>query len=198
MLTLFLIVLSNLNNKIDHYPKIIDTYDILEVNHKHNEWGACDLDQVLAWDWHDRHNKHHVQWWKSMRDARKFTKEGEEKWLKKRRGIADKIQDWPTRRIFLAQTHYRGEFDKSSKYYPVKNWRTGYWEIRVDNRIIRAKIFRETNTVFDPEADDRKEYPTRSRRGLTKTLEEIKKMYEDGPRFTDQLQDFIGPIFTDK
>ena len=154
--------------RIDPNPPVIDTFDMLEVNHKCNEYGAVNMDQVIAWDWSRRDKKFHCQWWKDMGDSsRKKTEEGEAKWMKKRRDIADQIKDWQERKHFLDNTSYRGDY-VGGKYKPVKNWRTGYWEIRVDNRIIRAKIFKETHTAYDPELEDRKEFGSRSRRGLTK------------------------------
>ncbi len=196
MFILFFLVLF----RIDHDPKLIDTFDVLEMNHKHNEWGVPTLDQIIAWDQHKRDNKLHVEWWKSLKDGRIKTKEGEEKWLKERRAIADKIKDWETRKHFLNNTKYRGEFNKGSDYYPVKNWRSGYWEIRVDNRIIRAKIFIETNTVYDPETDDRELHPTRLRRGLLKTKEELRQIEErnrlgETPayrNFRERMENLIG------
>ena len=157
--------------KVDPNPPIIDTFDMLEVNHKCNEYGVVNMNQVIAWDWHKRHKKFHCQWWKNMGDsAKEKTKEGETEWMKKRRAIADKIKDWETRKHFLNNTPYMGEY-VGGKYAPIKNWRTGYWEIKFDNRIIRAKIFRETHTTNDPEVDDRQEFDTKARRGLR----EIKK-----------------------
>lgn len=181
---------------IDLNPTTVDTFDMIEVNHRYNEWGTCNLDQVIAWDWHKRDRDFHVEWWRSMRDGRKPTKEGEAKWLKKRRDIADKIKDWPTRRSFLAGTEYRGEF-VGGKYMPVKNHRTGYWEIKLDDRIIRAKSFQETHTTHDPEADDRKEHPSSIRRGLTKTRAEREKEereMRERAEFADEMIDFIGPL----
>jgi len=191
-----LILLISLLLRIDHNAPTIDTFDMIEVNHKYNEWGACQLDQVICWDWHKRDHEFHVEWWRSMRDARIPTKEGEAKWLKKRREIADKIKDWPTRRSFLAGTEYRGEF-VGGKYMPVKNHRTGYWEIKLDGRIIRAKSFQETHTTYDPEADDRKEHPSSIRRGLKKTKaerEQEERERRERAEFADEMVDFIGPL----
>jgi hypothetical protein len=125
--------------RIDHNAPTVDTFDMIEVNHKFNEWGACQLDQVITWDFHKEDHKFHVEWWKNMRDARKKTKEGEAKWLKKRREIADKIKVWETRKSFLANTDYRGEFI-GGKLMPKKNHRTGYWEIKIqdENRTNRS------------------------------------------------------------
>ena len=192
MVILFIMLLG----RIDHNAPTVDTFDLIEVNHKYNQWGTCQLDQVIAWDWHNRHKKFHVEWWRSMRDGRKPTKEGEEKWLKKRRDIADKIKDWPTRRSFLAGTEYRGEF-VGGKYMPVKNHRTGYWEIKIEDRIIRAKSFQETHTTNDPEAEDRKEYPSSGRRGLTKTRaerEREEREMRERAEFANEMIDFIGPL----
>lgn len=152
--------------RIDPNPPVIDTFDMLEVNHKCNRYGVVTMDQVIAWDWHQRHKEFHCQWWMNMgNSARERTEEGEAKWMKKRRDIADQIKDWKTRKDWLNNTHYRGEY-VGGQYEPIKNWRTGYWEIKFDNRIVRAKIFRETYTNNDPEVDDRKEFSKKLRRGL--------------------------------
>ena len=86
-----------------------------------------------------------------------------------RRAKADKIKDWVLRKDFLNKTHYAGDF-VGGKYWPYKNWRSGYYEIKYENRIIRAKIFRQTWTTYDPEVEDRKKFPVDLRRNLTKPL----------------------------
>jgi hypothetical protein len=193
----FLLLISLLL-RIDHNAPIVDTFDILELNHTYNEWGGEGLVQIMGVDWHIRDRDFHVEWYKLLRDCHIKTEEGEKKWLKERRKIADKIKDWMTRLDFLNSTEYKGEFDKSHKLYPVKNWRTGYWEIKLEGRIIRAKSFQETHTTNDREVDDRKEHPTQIRRGLSKTREELKKEAEAnrfGMRiFADMLEDFVGAI----
>ena len=154
--------------RVDPNPPVIDTFDMLEVNHKCNDYGVPNMDQVIAWDWSKRDRKFHCQWWKDMgKSSREKTKEGEKEWLKKRRAIADNIRQWPQRKHWLDNTPYRGEY-VGGIYQPVKNWRTGYWEIKFDNRIVRAKIFRETHTNYDPEVEDRKEFNQKFRRGLRK------------------------------
>jgi len=167
--------------KIDPLPQnapIVDTFDSIEVNHRLNKWGVENMVQVIAWDWCGAHNTFHVEWWKSMNDAHTRTKEGEEKWNKRRREIADKIKLWSARKDFLNATYYRGDFTGGA-LYPVKNNRTGYYEIKFrDNyggvtRIIRSKHFTESWTNNDPESDDRKIQPPRNRRGLTNDKETL-------------------------
>lgn len=180
--------------RIDPNPKIIDTFDILEVNHTYNEWGGKGLVQVMGIDWHRRETDFHVEWYKVLRNCHIKTEEGEKKWLKKRREIADKIKDWMTRLDFLNSTDYVGEFDKSNEYYPVKNWRSGYWEIKIDNRIIRAKSFSETHTSYDREVEDRKSHPIALRRGLTKTKKQIKAENEAMGYIEELGEDIVGPV----
>ena len=99
------------------------------------------------------------------------TEEGKKKWDKKIRDKADKIKDWMTRISFLNDNRYRGEF-VGGKYYPSKNFRTGYWEVKfLDKgfrRIIKSKIFVESRTKYDPETADREFYSIKYRRGLKK------------------------------
>lgn len=106
-----------------------------------------------------------------MKDAYKETEEGKKKWDKKVRDYADKIKDWMTRVDFLNSCRYRGDF-VGGKYYPFKNFRTGYWQVKfLDKRferIIRSKILIETRTQYDPEAADREFFPIKYRRGLKK------------------------------
>jgi hypothetical protein len=126
-------------SRIDPSPKIIDTFDILEVNHTYNEWGGKGLVQVMG-------------------------------------------------------TEYVGEFNKMHEYYPRKNWKSGYWEIRIDSRIIRAKSFQETHTSYDREVEDRKPHSVALRRGLTKTKEQIKAENETMGYVEEIGDQFVGPI----
>lgn len=157
-------------SRIQHNPKIVDTFDMIEVNHRCNEYGTPSMDQIICWDWARHESRFLCQYWKDMgSSAREKTKEGEKKWMKERRAKADKIKDWVLRKDFLNKTHYAGDF-VGGKYWPYKNWRSGYYEIKYENRIIRAKIFRQTWTNYDPEVEDRKKFPVDLRRNLTKPL----------------------------
>jgi len=165
---------------------IIDTFDLIEVNHIVNEWGIVRYDQLLCWNWSDQKQAYKCEWWKSMNDARnKDDKEKEAKYEKERRAFADSIKDWSLRKSFLDHSYYRGEFE-GGKYYPVKNWRTGYWEIKYDNRIIRSKHFSVTYTNNDPEVENQKLFPRDRRKGLTGWDREIK--------YADEFPDFVGAI----
>ena len=77
-----------------------------------------------------------------MKDAYKKTEEGKKKWDKQVRDYADKIKDWMTRLDFLNDSHYRGDF-VGGAYYPFKNFRTRYWEVKFFDKNVRRIIFME-------------------------------------------------------
>lgn len=157
--------------RIDHDPTIVDTFDRIEVNHYHNDYGIEVWSQLICWDWYGRKSVFHVEHWIMMKDAYEKTEEGKKKWDKKVRDYADKIKDWELRRDFLNVASYKGDFIGGT-YYPTKNFRTGYWEVKFSDknfpRVIRSKIFIETNSQYDPETADRKFFHTDRRRGLIK------------------------------
>lgn len=159
---------------------IVDTFDIIEVNHYHNEWGVQVWSQIILWDWHSFDCKFHVEKWIMMDDAYVKTKEGRKKWEKAVQEIKDNLEPLERKQQWGWASYYRGDF-VYGKFYPKKNWTTGYYEIKYKDgkrdRVIKAKIFRETHTQYDPESKDRKYHPTSTRRGLTlpqsKTVEDI-------------------------
>ena len=157
--------------RIDNDPTIVDTFSRIEVNHYHNEWGVEVWSQLICWDWYGRKSVFRVQHWIMMKDAYKKTEEGKKKWDKGIRAYADKIRDWEVRRDFLNASAYRGDF-VGGKYYPFKNFKTRYWEVKfLDKgfpRLIKSKIFVETYTQYDPETADREFFRSEFRRGLTK------------------------------
>ena len=167
--------------KVGNENVAVDTFDMIEVNHHHNEWGVETWAQVILWDWHPAGSKFHCEKWIMMKDAHKKTDEGRKNWEKLRRKIEQGLDTLERRKQWLNASHYMGDFSSDSKFYPRKNWTNGYYEIKYNDkkirRIIRAKIFRETYTQYDPEVEDRKYHPADKRRGLTlpqfKTVEDI-------------------------
>jgi hypothetical protein len=164
------IVLFLLMFRIDNDTTIVDTFDLIEINHYHNEWGVPRWTQVILWDWHRLDGKFHVEKWIMIKDAYQKTEEGEKKWEKMRREIESSIKNLDRKREWIRASEYPGDFVKN-RFYPMKNWTTGYYEIRYrDNdrdRLIMCKIFRETHTQYDPEREDRDEHPVGIRRGLS-------------------------------
>lgn len=147
-------------------PKV--HFDILEVNIYHNEWGFPVWAQIIAWDWHSRDCKFHVEWWRIMRDAFKETVEGRVEHEK----IREKIRKrYPliVQQEFLRHSQYKGDFI-GGKYYPEKNHRTGKYEIffNEDGKIftITSTSRRITYTQHDPEREDREWHRENYRRGL--------------------------------
>jgi hypothetical protein len=186
--------------RIDHNAPTVDTYSRIEVNHYHNEWGVEVWSQLICWDWYGRKSVFHVQHWIMMKDAYQKTEEGQKKWDKAIRAYADKIKDWEVRRDFLNASAYRGDF-VGGQYYPLKNFRTKYWEVKfLDKgfpRVIKSKIFVETYTQYDPEVADREFFHTKHRRGLSMTkqqIEEQRKRERDAAEHAQQIIDAIEPL----
>jgi len=168
---------------VNKNPVIVDTFDMIEVNHYHNEWGVEQWSQLICWDWHSYDNKFHVEYWTMMKDAYKKTEKGEKEWEKSRLKIAQQYRDFNQRRDFMSNSEYKGDFE-GGKLYPKKDWRSGYYTVKTLNndgdRLLRAKIFRETFTQNDPEVDDRSPHNTKERRGLKEiTKKEIDPTWQD-------------------
>ena len=159
--------------KIDFYEDytIVDEFTMIEVNHYHNEWGIETFSQLICWDWKGNKKEFDVEYWVMMKDAYEKTKKGEEAWEVKRRKVEAQIRGVGQRWEWLKNSKYRGDFI-GGKFYPVKNGKTRYYEVKFEDknkrsRIIKSKIFRETFTQYDPEILDKKEWPRELRRGLT-------------------------------
>ena len=188
---ILLVLMFDLNKE----PPYVDYFDRIEVNHYHNEWGAEVWSQLICWDWNPRKGVFRVEHYIMMKDAYKETEEGKKKWDKKIRDKADKIKDWMTRLSFLNDNRYRGEF-VGGKYYPSKNFRTGYWEVKfLDkgfNRIIKSKIFVESRTQYDPEAADREFFPVKYRRGIKKIpTNQSKSSVINNPEWQDFVERLV-------
>ena len=81
------IILLLLCFRIDNDSTIVDTFDMVEVNHYHNECGVDCWSQLICWDWNSHRKKFEVQHWIMMEDAYKKTEEGQKKWEKLRRDV---------------------------------------------------------------------------------------------------------------
>jgi hypothetical protein len=134
---------------------IVDTFDMIEINHHHNEWGVETWAQVILWDWHPAGSKFHCEKWIMMKGAHKKTKEGRKNWEKLRREIEQGLDTLERRKQWLNASNYMGDFSTDSKFYPRKNWTTGYYEIKYNDKNIRR-------------IKDRKFHSTATRRGLSK------------------------------
>lgn len=189
------VILLLLFFRIDNNPTVVDTFSRIEVNHYYNEYGAEKWSQLICWDWYGRKSVFHVQHWIMMKDAYKKTEQGEKKWNKKIRDYADKIKDWEARRDFLNGSSYIGDF-VGGKYYPFKNFKTRYWEVKFfdkgQQRIIRSKIFTETHTQYDPEVVDREFFRVEGRRGLVEVLVKKRVGSEEWQGFVDRLTPFLN------
>ncbi len=146
-----------------------DHFDVIEVNHHYNEWGQEVWSQLILWDRRGANGELIVQHFIMMSDAYKKTTKGEKEHKKWQDKTAKTV---PLTRLnqFHSETNYRGDF-VGGRYFPVKSWREGCHVVKyIDEsrrrRTIKGTIFRESHTLFDPERDNRKNYPEQSRRGL--------------------------------
>lgn len=105
--------------------------DMIELNHKLDEYGNHCFTQVIIWNWKPEVCRHHVDAW----------------WMVDR----SKLHTLPTR---TANGWIIYRFDGNGKRSSMS-----------------AKIYRETTTVNDPEADDKKHWHE-TRRGRVPTFEE--------------------------
>ncbi len=151
--------------------EIHDHFDMLEVNHFHNQYGAPVFVQLIFWDWYRTDSQFHVQGWMMMNDAfdnsdadhRRDYEADLDRWLSHVSNISQRSR---IRRHMV----YKGKF-VGGRFYPIKHHGTGYYRVRFYDdgvhRVITANLFRETYTNSDPEVTDRKSLPELARRGLS-------------------------------
>lgn len=111
------------------------------------------------------------------------------------RDYADKIKNWEERRDFLNGTKYIGDF-AGGKYYPFKNFKTRYWEVKFfdkgHRRIIKSKVFIETHSQYDPEVADREFFRVEGRRGLIEIKTNKRVGSKEWQVFVDRLTPFLN------
>lgn len=152
--------------------EVQDHFDMLEVNHFHNQYGAPVFVQLIYWDWFPEDCRFHVQGWRMMKDAydktdaahRREYEAGVDRWLRRVSNISERSR-------IRSRMEYKGKF-VGGRLYPIKHHCTGRYQVRFRDdsgvdRLITANLFRETYTTYDPEVDDRKYLPNNARRGLT-------------------------------
>lgn len=144
-----------------------DTVDLIEVNTVYDQDdGFPRFTQLIFWDWHDIDRKFHVVAWTMYDNIWVEDEEHEKKWMK---ALMDHCVK--TGENFQNLTHrYRGKYDPvPGMTFPQKE-KDGYYHIVVYKTYkrfdIKAKIIRETNTMYDPEVEDRREYKDHKRRGI--------------------------------
>lgn len=174
MVSKLAVILFLFTFELRQQTRIVDTFDMIEVNHRYNEWGVETWSQLIMWDWHEKDSKFHVEHWIMMKDAHEKTEEGEKEWEKYRRKVEQEIRTIDLKTEWLSASYYRGDF-VGGKFFPIKNWTNRYYEVKYNDgkrdRLIRAKIFRETHTQYDPESRDRQVH--KNRRGITKEGQDL-------------------------
>jgi len=148
-----------------------DHFDVLEVNHLHDEWGRPRLTQMIFWDFDRGRNTHICQGYVVFKDCYVKTAEGEAAWDKK---VEKSLSGLTLLQRAEARKHlsYAGDYQPPISH-PVRQWRKKLWRSRfIDSqgiyRCITASKFWETKSQVDPEVADRSFHPVSDRRGLTK------------------------------
>lgn len=153
----------------NHDNVVRDKFDMIEVNHYYDQWGNKSFVQLIYWDWDGRNSKFKCQGWKMMKDALVKTEEG----AKKHEKMVDKLCEKKSLQFIVEirkNMRYTGDF-VGGQLMPKRDYHRRIWTVRFidgkNDREIRAKIFRETHSQFDPEKANREFYPEDTRRGLT-------------------------------
>ena len=150
-------------------PYIMDTFDVIEVNHIHTEHGFSQSDQLVLWDFNGKDFQ--VEAWIYMKDCRQKTEEGEKKHDLL---MDDYLGDIPFAGVDRAQirrdNEYRGEYIGGPMHPTLLN---GYYTVIFHDsaghqRMVRAKRMKETWTMYDVEYENREIHPVHKRRKLTK------------------------------
>jgi len=148
-----------------------DHFDVLEVNHLHDEWGRPRLTQLIFWDFDKGRNTHICQGYIVFKDCYVKTAEGEAEWDKR---VEKALSGLTLMERAEARKHlsYAGDYHPPISH-PVRQWRKKLWRSRfIDSqgiyRCITASRFWETKSQVDPEVADRSLNAVSNRRGLTK------------------------------
>lgn len=143
-------------------------YDILEVNHVHDQWGFPIFVQLIAWDW-DRHTKrHHVQAWRILRDGYELdNKEHREAFEKHVEQVKSKYNSMGMRQRVANSVKYRGKYVGGHDYprRQLGGLFVARWTDDGVTRVALAEALLERHTQHDPELEDRHEWPETARRG---------------------------------
>lgn len=150
--------------------EVQDRFDLLELNHYHNENGQPTFVQLILWDWNPSVGRYVSQGYVMLDDAIQKTPEGKKRWDEKvAKFLENKTLQF--RADVMGKLEYCGEYVRHPAH-PQRMWKQRRWRSRFEKdgvyREITAKIYRETWTGYDPEAWDRRQHPHFIRRGLSK------------------------------
>lgn len=177
---------------------ITDRFDLVEVNHHYNKYSYYLWTQLIFYDYDKSVNRFHCQAWKMMKkDHLEKTLAGAEIHERHRRAIESLYKDLETRKDFLNNSNYKGDFVGGPEY-PVKDFKRNVYITTIygvgfntssNVRRIETKFFRVTHTQYDPERKDRDFLPEDRRRGFSNQAPEP----ESDPEPWEWTMDFIGP-----
>ena len=145
-------------------------YDLVEVNHVHDEWGVPDFTQLIFWDWSRRDKCHHVQAWSMMRDDRdKSNAKHRAAFDAAVDAVAGSLTGYRQQESFRYAAKYTGEF-VGGPMFPRHDYLAGVFRVTMDREggrmHVTAASMVETFTQYDREVKDRKVWPESKRRGF--------------------------------
>ena len=148
-----------------------DKFDIIELNHMHDEFGRPKFVQLIFWDWSLDEKSFVCQGYYMLDDCIVKTDQGKKDWDARVEKVLEKFPPLE-KAMLIEQLEYRGHYQRHSAH-PEKLWSSRIYRSQwVDKkgfvRSVFAPHFRETRTHHDPEVEDRKRYPVEMRRGLRK------------------------------
>lgn len=148
-----------------------DRFDIIELNHMHDDMGRPKFVQLIFWDWSPKRKSFVCQGYYMLDGSIVKTEEGKKEWdakvAKALKGVAPL-----EKAMLLKELQYKGHYERHSAH-PMRLWDARVYRSKwIDKtgvmRSVIATQFRETRTYHDPEVEDRKHYPVELRKGLSK------------------------------
>lgn len=148
-----------------------DRFDMIELNHMHDEVGRPTFVQLVFWDWSSHRKAFVCQGYYMLDGSIVKTDEGKKDWDKRVEKAIQKLAPLE-RAMILKHLEYKGHYERHPAH-PERLWasrvyRSKWIEKNGTIRSVIATQFRETKTQHDPEVEDRKLYPVELRRGLRK------------------------------
>jgi hypothetical protein len=148
-----------------------DRFDIIELNHTHDQMGRPKFVQLIFWDWSPKKKSFVCQGYYMLDGSIVKTEEGKKDWDKKVEKALKRVAPLE-KAILLKDLQYKGHYQRHAAH-PVRLWAARVYRSKwIDKtgamRSVVATQFRETRTYHDPEVEDRKRHPVALRKGLSK------------------------------
>lgn len=173
MLAVFFLVMAGLN----HQPMatLTDRFDLVEVNHFHDEFGFPVFDQLIFRNWHRSTHGFRVEAWVMLRNGRVFTAQGQAAFDKELDEVASRLSLLDAMDL-RRSARYRGDYEGGRSHPQRFGTRYITW-FHQDGwtREIHTASMIETWTQYDPERIDRRHLAESERKGFRAVGEGVMK-----------------------